>query len=225
MSPFGRDRQAARGVEPGFQRRTVLARVALLAADDRTDGRFPQHERAGPERDDHQHEDERAAQAVGAQQGWRDERRAGRGGRHRDHAVADRHPGDAPPHDGRGLRRTPEDADNRRDRERRNHRTRDPPVPHRSCRGPVQQSRARCRAGQQRAADPERRDDAEGGRPEMGADADERLAAPVFLDERACVEPGPAADEDADVAVVRPPLVDLDRTYRARAGAAIRSAR
>ena len=48
------------------------------------------------------------------------------------------------------------------------------------------------------------------------------LAAAVLLDERADVEPGPAADEHADVAIVGPALVDLDRCGRRASGAASR---
>ena len=44
----------------------------------------------------------------------------------------------------------------------------------------------------------------------------ERPAAAVFFGERADVEPGPAADEDAHVVIVRPPVVDLDRADGAR---------
>ena len=53
-------------------------------------------------------------------------------------------------------------------------------------------------------------------RPQVRADAQQRLAAAVILDERAHVEPRPAADEHADVAIVGPAFVDLDRAHRAR---------
>jgi hypothetical protein len=37
----------------------------------------------------------------------------------------------------------------------------------------------------------------------------------MLFDEGAEVEPCPAADEHADIAIVGPPLVDLDRVHRA----------
>ena len=72
------------------------------------------------------------------------------------------------------------------------------------------------RRDEQREPEPERADDAEDRRPQVRADAQHRLAAAVILDERARIEPGPAADRNAEVAIVGPSFVDLDRADRAR---------
>ena len=82
---------AAGRVEPGVDRRAIVARIAFVpAADHGTDRRFAEHERAGAERHDHENEDDGAPQAVDPEHRRRDERGARRPRRHRDHALAER---------------------------------------------------------------------------------------------------------------------------------------
>ena len=201
-----RDDDAVGRVEPGFDRRAVVAGVAFLAADHRSGGRFAQHERARADRQQHHREDERAAQTVDAHDRWRDERHARRARRHRDHAGADGHLLDAAPRNRGGLRRSPEHGGDEQHRQAGDDRAGERPA----------QCHTRRRAAEQSGAEADRGDEAKYRRPQMHADADERLAGGVLLDQHADVEPCPAAGEDADVAIVGPAFVGLDRSHRAR---------
>ena len=212
-----RDRDAARRVEPGLDRRTVVAGVALLLPPITGAGRrLAQHERAGAERHDHHDEDERAAQAVAC---------AAATARSAAPAPAldgiatmplpSVDPRDAAPDDRRRLRRAPE--------RRRAIRATVSDDDNRAGERPAQRPTRRPRASRRQTAPAS-------SRPPMPSAATmpnvvgrrcvltrtQRLAAAVLLDQRADVEPRPAADEHADVAIVGPAFVDLDRAHRAR---------
>src|SRR5262249_32637982 len=145
--------------------------------------------------------DHRAAETVDAEDGRRDDGDP-RGARlHRDHLLADRDVTDASPRDRGRLRRPVENGGDQQH----------------GCRGDTaayrwpSQRDAKYRTDEKASADTHGGDDAEGRRPQMHADADERLAARVLLDERTHIEPCPASDRETDVAVVGPAFVDHDR--------------
>ena len=119
---------------------------------------------------------------------------------------------DRAPHDRRGLRRPP-DAMNAISGQRQTGRRSRQPT------GQRQRDSAAADAAPSSSAPPmpSAADDAEARRAQVRADAQQRLAAAVLLDQRADVEPRPAADEHADVAIVRPAIVDLDGAHGARA--------
>src|SRR5206468_5251341 len=129
-------------------------------------------------------------------------------GGHDHHAAADGDLAYAAADDRRRLRRPPRDERNQGDGEHGDNAAGETPAQDQANRGSLRnpaQSRQRGDADQQ---DAHRGDDAERRRPQMGADAYERLAVAVLLDERADVEPRTAADEDADVWIVRPYCIE-----------------
>ena len=123
--------------------------------------------------------------------------------RHRDHAGAERHPRDAAPHDRRRLRRAPGDARTiSSDGEARGDR---------AGRAASASATPDSGADQQRGAEPSAATTPKVVGRRCVLMRTQRLAAAVLLDQRADVEPRPAADEHADVAIVGPAFVDLDR--------------
>jgi hypothetical protein len=200
------DCDAARRVEPGVDRRSVVAGVALAGADHLRGGDLAQHERAGAEAEDHHEERRGGAQAVDAQQRRRDERHPRRPRLHLHHLLLGGDGDERALHDRGRLRRPPCHIRGDEQREGGGDGARQRPA----------QRDAGARRSDQRRADRERRQDAQAGRPQVRAGAQQALASGVLLDQRAQVEPGPAAGEDAHVAVVRPPFVDVDHPHRSR---------
>jgi hypothetical protein len=64
--------------------------------------------------------------------------------------------------------------------------------------------------GEQCESQPERAHHAEHRGTQMRAHAKHRLAVPMVLDQRPGVDPGPPPDWNAQIAIVRPPFIDLD---------------
>ena len=170
--------------------------------------RLAQHERAGADADDHDDEDDGAAQAVAC--GPATARSAARAAgperitiicrRRATRSIARR--------DDRGrLRRPPDGERDDRQRERRRDRAGQRPPQRQPGDGRDQQHQRRAPSALTTPKLVGRR---------CVLTRKQALAGAVILDQRADVEPGPAADEDADVAIVRPSVVDLDGAHRAR---------
>src|SRR6185369_11690819 len=116
--------------------------------------------------------------------------------------------------DCRRLRGPPRDERNQADGQNGDHAAGETPAQDQANRGSLRNPAERRQRGDADQEDAHRSDDSERRRTQMGADAYERLAAAVLFDERTDVEPRPAADEDADVAIVGPTFVDLYRAHR-----------
>ena len=134
----------------------------------------------------------------------RDEWRSGRARRHRHHPLRTGDSGCLASHDCSGLSRPPGGERAGGHRQKRGHRPRHrPPIGYPRADGAQQQDNQ----GQGRR-------EPEGGRPQVRAQAQEAFSRTVVFDERAHVQPAPASDEHAHVAIIRPAFVHDYGPYR-----------
>jgi hypothetical protein len=194
------DDDAARGVEPCVDGGAVVSRVPLACANDLCRRRFAQHERAGGKRGEHDQEHGAGAQRVDPAHGRGKQRHTRARRPDPDHRRFFGHCVNPTLDDGGRLGCQPDGVCGDGNRHNRANGPGERPPERDAC---------ACR-GEERRREDDRRHDADAGRPQEHVDAQQRASGRVFLDERTNVEPRPAPDEHADIAIVRPPVVDLD---------------